>query len=396
MSTPTSAGELRVVATPIGNLDDIAPRAVEALRSADAICCEDTRHSRPLLQQFGIDRPLLALHEHNEAERVGGLVARMLAGERIALISDAGTPLVSDPGYRLVRAAREAGIRVTPLPGPCAAIAALSVAGIASDRFVFEGFLPAKPAARQQALRGLLGETRTLVFYESAHRIVDSLADLAAVFGGERRAALARELSKRFETVLDGPLAALHARVSPTATSSVASSCWWSRARRTAARQKSPRAAACTPCWRRTCRPRRRRGSPPRSAARRARRFTAARPAHEQRRVARTEGGTMMAASPACPHCGKPVKLDEAQVRVPYRRRHWWQFGDERNEFRCRHCQGFGVLRLSRFGLGLYAAELVALGWGWMHGGLPRMGLVVGGLALAALLFRHAVALRPA
>lgn len=217
MTSSPTPGELRVVATPIGNLDDITPRAIEALRSADAICCEDTRHSRPLLQQFGIDRPLLALHDHNEAERVDGLVARMLAGESLALISDAGTPLISDPGYRLVRAARAAGLRVTPLPGPCAAIAALSVAGIASDRFAFEGFLPAKSAARQQALVDLLAETRTLVFYESSHRILDCLADMATVFGGERRAVLARELSKRFETVLDGSLTQLQARVAADA-----------------------------------------------------------------------------------------------------------------------------------------------------------------------------------
>jgi 16S rRNA (cytidine1402-2'-O)-methyltransferase len=208
-----AAGILYVVATPIGNLADLSQRAIETLRGVDAICAEDTRHSRPLLAHHRIERPLLALHEHNESEIAGKLVARMLNGESLALISDAGTPLVSDPGYRLVRAARGAGIRVSPLPGACAAIAALSVAGLASDRFAFEGFLPAKPAARRARLAELASESRTLVFYESSHRIEEMLADARVAFGDARAAVIARELTKLFETVLDGDLAALHARV---------------------------------------------------------------------------------------------------------------------------------------------------------------------------------------
>ncbi len=208
-----TAGTLYVVATPIGNLGDFSPRAIDTLRRVDAICCEDTRHSRPLLAQHGIERPLLALHEHNEAQLAATLVERLLGGQSLALISDAGTPLVSDPGFRLVRATRDAGVRVSPLPGACAAIAALSVAGIASDRFVFEGFLPAKPAARRARLLELASESRTLVLYESAHRIVEMLADARAVLGDERHAAIARELTKVFETVLDGSLASLYARV---------------------------------------------------------------------------------------------------------------------------------------------------------------------------------------
>lgn len=202
-----------MVATPIGNLADFSPRAVEVLGKVAAICAEDTRHTRPLLQQFGIATPLLALHEHNEEEIAGALVARLLAGESLALVCDAGTPLVSDPGFRLVRAARKAGVRVSPVPGPSALIAALSVAGLASDRFVFEGFLPAKPGARQARMQAVAGEGRTLIFYESAHRISDFLADAVAIFGPERHAVIARELTKLFETVLDGPLAALLARV---------------------------------------------------------------------------------------------------------------------------------------------------------------------------------------
>ncbi|KFN51292.1 hypothetical protein P873_03225 [Arenimonas composti TR7-09 = DSM 18010] len=209
----TTAGTLYVVATPIGNLADISARAREVLAGVDAICAEDTRHTRQLLQALGIDRPLVALHEHNEDAAAAKLVERLRAGERLALVSDAGTPLVSDPGYRFVRAARAAGMKVSPLPGACAAIAALSVAGLPSDRFCFEGFLPAKAAARRERLAALVGEPRTLVFYESAHRIGEALADLIAVFGGEREAVLARELTKLFETVLGDSLAELAARV---------------------------------------------------------------------------------------------------------------------------------------------------------------------------------------
>ncbi|QNH14026.1 16S rRNA (cytidine(1402)-2'-O)-methyltransferase [Xanthomonas sp. GW] len=206
-------GTLHVVATPIGNLADLTPRAQEVLRAVAAICAEDTRRSGQLLSHFGIDKPLVALHEHNEDALAQRIVARLLGGESLALVSDAGTPLVSDPGYRLVRAAREAGVRVSPVPGACAAIAALSVAGLPSDRFSFEGFLPAKASGRRERLARLAGEPRTLVFYESAHRIVESLADCRAAFGDARPAVLARELTKLFETVLDGSLAELQAQV---------------------------------------------------------------------------------------------------------------------------------------------------------------------------------------
>ncbi|WP_295965425.1 16S rRNA (cytidine(1402)-2'-O)-methyltransferase [uncultured Xanthomonas sp.] len=206
-------GTLHVVATPIGNLADLTPRAQETLRSVAAICAEDTRRSGQLLAHFGIERPLLALHEHNEDALSQRIVARLLEGQSLALVSDAGTPLVSDPGYRLVRAARAAGVRVSPVPGACAAIAALSVAGLPSDRFAFEGFLPAKASARRERLLRLAGEPRTLVFYEASHRIAESLADCRAAFGDARPAVMARELTKLFETVLDGTLADLHARV---------------------------------------------------------------------------------------------------------------------------------------------------------------------------------------
>lgn len=206
-------GTLHVVATPIGNLADLTPRAQETLRTVAAICAEDTRRSGQLLAHFGIERPLLALHEHNEEALSQRIVARLLEGQSLALVSDAGTPLVSDPGYRLVRAARAAGVRVSPVPGACAAIAALSVAGLPSDRFAFEGFLPAKASARRERLVRLAGEPRTLVFYEASHRIAESLADCRAAFGDARPAVLARELTKLFETVLDGTLADLHARV---------------------------------------------------------------------------------------------------------------------------------------------------------------------------------------
>jgi 16S rRNA (cytidine1402-2'-O)-methyltransferase len=209
----TRAGTLHVVATPIGNLGDLSPRAREILSTVAAVCAEDTRRTRQLLSNFGIERPLVALHEHNEDALAAQLVSRLQAGESLALVSDAGTPLVSDPGFRVVRAARAAGLRVSPVPGPCAAIAAMSVAGVPSDRFVFEGFLPAKAGARRERLAALAGESRTLVFYESSHRIADSLADMAAAFGGDRPAVVARELTKLFETVLDGPLDALAARV---------------------------------------------------------------------------------------------------------------------------------------------------------------------------------------
>ena len=213
MSHATTTGTLHVVATPIGNLDDLSPRALRTLREVDAICAEDTRHTRQLLAHFGIEASLVALHEHNEDGIAERIVARLRAGESLALVSDAGTPLVSDPGYRLVAAARAAGLRVSPVPGPAALIAALSVAGLPSDRFVFEGFLPARSGARRERLARLAAETRTLIFYESSHRIEETLADAVDAFGGDRPAVIARELTKLFETVLDGDLAGLLAKV---------------------------------------------------------------------------------------------------------------------------------------------------------------------------------------
>lgn len=207
-----SAG-LYVVATPIGNLEDLTPRALRVLSQADLIAAEDTRHSAKLLHHFSVRTPVLSLHEHNERAQVPKLVEELRDGKSIALISDAGTPLVSDPGFHLVRAARDAGVRVVPVPGPCAAIAALSVAGLPTDRFVFEAFPPARAQARRAAFERAASETCTLVYYESAHRIVESLADMAAVFGSERRGVVARELTKAFETFHEGSLAALHARV---------------------------------------------------------------------------------------------------------------------------------------------------------------------------------------
>ena len=206
-------GALYVVATPIGNLADLSPRARDVLARADLICAEDTRHTRHMLNALGLERPLLALHEHNEAERVQQILGQLQSGKSLALVSDAGTPLISDPGYRLVRELREAGVTVSPVPGPCAAIAALSVAGIASDRFCFEGFLPHKTSARRERLQRLADEPRTLVFYESSHRIEECLADMASAFGAEREAVLAREISKLFETVIAGGLGAVAEKV---------------------------------------------------------------------------------------------------------------------------------------------------------------------------------------
>ena len=195
------AGTLFVVATPIGNLQDLSPRAAAWLRDADLLLAEDTRHTRKLLEACGIARAggVESLHEHNERERVPALLKRLRAGTKIALVTDAGTPLMSDPGAVLVAAAAQAGLEVVAVPGPCAAIAALSVAGLPTDRFLFEGFLPARAAARREALSRLRHEARTLVFYEAPHRLQSTLADLAEVFGGGRVAAVARELTKRFE-----------------------------------------------------------------------------------------------------------------------------------------------------------------------------------------------------
>ena len=205
-------GVLYVVATPIGNLGDVSARAREILAAASVVAAEDTRHSGRLLRELGLERPLVSLHEHNERARVAELVGRLQGGESVALVSDAGTPLVSDPGYLLVAAAVEAGIAVTPVPGPSAAIAALSASGLPCDRFCFEGFLPARAAARRQRLAELAAEARTLVLYEAPHRIADCLADLAAACGPGRRACVARELTKKFETFYRGTLGELAAR----------------------------------------------------------------------------------------------------------------------------------------------------------------------------------------
>lgn len=209
-STP---GTLYVVATPIGNLDDISARALKVLGDVSLIAAEDTRHSARLLQHFGIATPLAACHEHNERDQGGRFLARLLGGEDVALISDAGTPLISDPGYHLVRQARAAGVAVVPVPGACALIAALSAAGLPSDRFIFEGFLPAKTAGRRARLEQVKEEPRTLIFYEAPHRILECLEDMQVVFGAERPALLARELTKTFETLKGLPLAELSAWV---------------------------------------------------------------------------------------------------------------------------------------------------------------------------------------
>ncbi len=202
-------GCLYLVATPIGNLADITQRAIEMLAQVDVIAAEDTRHSQRLLSHLGITGRLQAYHEHNEDQLTPQLITQLQQGRQIALISDAGTPLVSDPGYRLVEQAHAHGIRVVPLPGACAAIAALSAAGLATDRFVFEGFPPAKQQARQNVLQALKYESRSLVFYVSCHRIIETLCDMRDIFGGEREATLARELTKTFETIRKATLAAL-------------------------------------------------------------------------------------------------------------------------------------------------------------------------------------------
>ena len=206
------SGVLYVVATPIGNMGDISARAREILAGVGAVAAEDTRHSGRLLRELGLERPLVSLHEHNERARLGELIARLRGGESIALVSDAGTPLVSDPGYLLVAAAIEAGIVVSPVPGANAAIAALSASGLPCERFSFEGFLPARAAARRRRLAELAAEPRTLVLYEAPHRLVECLDDLVAACGENRRACIAREITKRFETFYRGSLGELAAR----------------------------------------------------------------------------------------------------------------------------------------------------------------------------------------
>ncbi len=201
--TRATAGVLYLVATPIGNLGDLVFRAVEVLKAVDVIACEDTRHSRPLLDHYGIGKPLLALHEHNEDAISSRLVDRLLSGETVALISDAGTPLINDPGFPLVRRAREAGIRVSPIPGPCALIAALCASGMPGHRFAYEGFPPRKSQARKALFESLKDEPRTLIFYESSHRVEETLRDAAEIFPHTRRVVIARELTKRYETLVE-------------------------------------------------------------------------------------------------------------------------------------------------------------------------------------------------
>jgi 16S rRNA (cytidine1402-2'-O)-methyltransferase len=211
--TRESSGKLYVVGTPIGNVDDLSPRARDVLAKADVIAAEDTRHTLGLLSRIGVESRLIAYHEHNEAERVPALLAQLEQGQSVALVSDAGTPLISDPGWRLVSAAQAAGIAVIPVPGACAAIAALSVAGLPTDHFVFEGFLPRRDGARAQRLEELRLEHRTIVFYEAVHRVAETLAALRLKFGGDRRAALARELTKMHEQIATGTLAEIEARL---------------------------------------------------------------------------------------------------------------------------------------------------------------------------------------
>lgn len=204
-----TVGRIDVVATPIGNLADLAPRAREAFARADAIAAEDTRHTAALLAALGLSRPLISLHEHNERERIDSILARLAAGQSLVLVSDAGTPLVSDPGFALIRAAIDAGYAVSAIPGPSAVLAALTLAGLPTDRFCFEGFLPARGGPRRERLEQLAHEPRTLVLFEAPHRIAALLEDLKDAFGAHRRAAVAREISKTFETVYRGTVAEL-------------------------------------------------------------------------------------------------------------------------------------------------------------------------------------------
>ena len=210
------AGLLYVVATPIGNLEDLSPRAARILAEANLIACEDTRHTAHLLAAYSIRTPVLSYFEHNEDRRTPELIERLLGGATIALVSDAGTPAISDPGYRLVSAARDAGIGVLAVPGPSAAIAALSISGLPTDRFVFEGFLPQRDGPRLQHLKTLAREPRTMIFYESARRLAATLAAMAEVFGAGRQAAIVREITKAFEETLRGTLAELRARIATT------------------------------------------------------------------------------------------------------------------------------------------------------------------------------------
>ncbi|MGH7781037.1 MAG: 16S rRNA (cytidine(1402)-2'-O)-methyltransferase [Candidatus Binataceae bacterium] len=215
-SNAPTAGILFVVATPIGNADDLSPRAIRILAEADRVACEDTRRTGAMLAAHQIRRPMLSYFEHNEDSRTPEIVARLRAGEKIALVTDAGTPAISDPGYRLVRAALDAGIRVSAVPGPSAAVAALSVAGIATNRFAFEGFLPARGGARRKHLESLAREPRTLVFYEAGRRLGATLAAMAATLGDSREGAIVREITKTYEEIIRGALGDLARRFAET------------------------------------------------------------------------------------------------------------------------------------------------------------------------------------
>lgn len=212
-SSSSSHGTLYVVATPIGNLGDLSPRAREVLSNVALVAAEDTRHTGNMLRTLGIGTPLVSVHEHNESARVAELLDKLRSGISLALVSDAGTPLISDPGYSLVKAAVAANVRVVPVPGPSALTAALSVGGLATDRFVFEGFLAAKKSARRQRLGSVKEEERTLVFYEAPHRLEETLQDMAELLGTERRGVVCRELTKAFETVYHGSLRELCVQV---------------------------------------------------------------------------------------------------------------------------------------------------------------------------------------
>jgi 16S rRNA (cytidine1402-2'-O)-methyltransferase len=215
--TKARAGRLHVVATPIGNLGDLSARARQTLEACALIAAEDTRHTGALLSHFQISTPMISLHEHNERRRTDEIVARIADGADVALVSDAGTPGISDPGYDLVRGCAAAGVEVIAIPGPCALVAALSIAALPTDRFCFEGFLPARRAARRARLAELKSEPRTLVLYESPHRVSETLEDCAQTLGGERRAAAAREITKVHETLYRGSLTELAARAAAEA-----------------------------------------------------------------------------------------------------------------------------------------------------------------------------------
>lgn len=220
MAVPSSAviqgPQLYVVATPIGNLQDLSERAIEILSTVDLIACEDTRHTQKLLQHLGLRKPLLSLHDHNERDRIEQITSQIQGGRSIALVSDAGTPLISDPGYVLVQALRQAAIKVTPIPGPSAIISALSVAGLPTNRFLFEGFMPHKSSGRRERLEAVAGETATLVFYESKHRLLETLSLMEEILG-ERDAVVAREITKTFEQFFTGSLAEIRQQIMSSA-----------------------------------------------------------------------------------------------------------------------------------------------------------------------------------